>query len=44
LTARDAAAHGGGVFKHTGDGVSAVFASPYDAVAPAVVAQQVADE
>jgi class 3 adenylate cyclase len=32
--------HGGGVFKHTGDGVSAVFASPYDAVAAGVAAQQ----
>jgi class 3 adenylate cyclase len=32
--------HGGGIFKHTGDGVSAVFATPYDALAGAVAAQQ----
>ncbi len=33
-------AHGGWLFKHTGDGVCAAFASPRSAVDAAVVAQQ----
>src|SRR6516164_10205970 len=33
-------AHGGFLFKHTGDGVCAVFASPRSAVDAAVAAQQ----
>jgi predicted ATPase/class 3 adenylate cyclase len=32
--------HGGAVFKHTGDGVCAVFTSPSDAVTAAITAQQ----
>ena len=32
--------HGGDVFKHTGDGIAAVFGSPHDALCAAVTAQR----